>query len=624
MKTIIVGTCGHIDHGKTSLIKALTGINTDRLKEEKIRGITIDLGFTNYKLPSGNKIDFVDVPGHEKFIRNMIAGITGVSAVLFVIAADEGVREQTIEHLQIIEGLGIKKGIIALTKCDNCDEEIQELSIEYIREAFKNTNLCNVPIVKVSSKTKFGIENLIRELENLFLNIDDEEYEEEFRMAVDRVFTVKGSGTVVTGTIIEGKVKYGDILKLYPSLKEIRVREVQSHGKRIFECIKGNRCALNITNVSKDNIKRGEVLSSNLNLETSSIIDCSFYKIKEKQIKKGQRVRVYSGTKEVIGRLYPLDLENKYIQLRLENEILVKKNDSYYIRNYSPVYNLGGGKIIEAKGKKFRKDIEKYKDNVILKEKGTLEERILDLLKKEKLMYLKDLLNNINCNLDEIDNEINKLTEKKYVKVLNCNEKIIIYSKQLDIILKDLKIILSNYHKKNPLENGMSKEELRKKLLVKELKINEFNELLNAIKSEDIINIQKGIVSLKGFNKRLGLNEKKFKDALITELNQGFVSVDIKLLKEKYKINDSLYFKILKFLEEEKDIVILNDGVILSYKSFNIGKIKIKEHLKEKGEITLATCRDILNTNRKIALAFLEELDKLQITKRLENKRVML
>lgn len=624
MKTLIVGTCGHIDHGKTSLIKALTGIDTDRLKEEKRRGITIDLGFTDYELPSGNKIAFVDVPGHEKFVRNMIAGITGVSAVLFVIAADEGVREQTIEHLQIIEGLGIKKGIIALTKCDICDEEIQDLSIEYIREAFKDTNLFNVPIVKVSSKSKFGIDVLIKELENLFLDTYEDEIENDFRMAVDRVFIVKGFGTVVTGTALEGEVKEGDTIKLYPSLKEVRVREVQSYGKKIEKCIKGNRCALNITNVSKDDIKRGEVLSSNLNLETTSIIDCSFYKIREKEVKKGQRVRVYSGTKEVIGRLYPLDSENKYIQLRLENEILVKKNDCYYIRNYSPIYNLGGGEVIEAKGQKFRKNIDIYKEKVILKEKGTVEERILDILKKEKLINISDLIKNIDCSIDELDFGVNELVRKNYAKVLNCKEKIIIYNKQLGIILEELKNILSNYHKKNPLDDGMSKEELRKKIIRKELTINEFNELLNIIKSEDVVNINKGIVSLKSFKKRLGLNEKRFKEDLINELNQGFITVDIKYIREIHKINDSLYFKILKFLEDEREIVILNDGVILSYKIFNIGKGIIKKHLEEKGEITLAMCRDILGTNRKVALAFLEELDKLKITKRVENKRVML
>ncbi len=628
MKTLMIGTCGHIDHGKTSLIKELTGVDTDRLEEEKKRGITIDLGFTDLILKSNRRVSFVDVPGHEKFIRNMIAGITGVDTVLFVIAADEGVMPQTIEHLQIINGLNIKDGVIALTKCDKSDEELIQLIIDDIREAFKGTILENARIIKTSTKTKEGIQELIEFFEETLDNKKENNLDNlPFRMCIDRVFSIKGSGTVVTGTALEGTVKEGDILKLYPSKKSVRVREIQSYGEKQVTGISGNRCAINLTGVAKDDIKRGEVISSEENIESSFIIDCSFNITNNKvdDIKKGQRVRIYHGTKEIMGRIHILDGDKKYIQLRLEEEIISKKGDYYYLRNYSPMYNIGGGRVIEPNGRKIKGSNQLYLNNIILKEKGSIEDNILDKLRREEFLYISELISMNYSNKTNIDKAIEKLLFRKKIEIIkNCKENIIFSVNQLDIIKDELLESLINYHNKNPLEIGISKESLRKMVIKKDIKPKEFNEMLKLLNKDGIMTISGEIISLSNFKRRLNLNQKNFRRDLLKELNAGFINANLEFIKQSNNISELEYKKIINILEQEGEILHLNDDVIIKVEVFNYGVLKVKEYLEDKGEITLGECRDILKTNRKIALAFLEELDCRKITKRVENRRVML
>ncbi|MBM7836157.1 selenocysteine-specific translation elongation factor [Clostridium sardiniense] len=628
MKTLMIGTCGHIDHGKTSLIKELTGVDTDRLEEEKRRGITIDLGFTDLILKSKRRVAFVDVPGHEKFIRNMIAGITGVDTVLFVIAADEGIMPQTIEHLEIINGLNIKNGVIALTKCDKSDEELIQLIIDDIREAFKGSILENARIIKTSTKTKEGIQELIDFFERTLDNKKENDlYDLQFRMCIDRVFSIKGSGTVVTGTALEGEVREGDILKLYPSNKVVRVREIQSYGKKESIGVCGNRCAINLTGIAKDDIKRGEVISSEEDMEASFILDCSFNITNNKvhNIKNRQRVRVYHGTKEVMGRIYIFDEDKKYVQIRLEEGIVSKKGDYYYLRNYSPMYNIGGGRVIEPNGNKIRESNKLYLDNIILKEKGSLEDNILDRLGKEEFLYTSELFNMNDSNKTNIDEAIEKsLYRKKVVIIENCKENIIFSVKQLGIIKDELLESLSDYHNKNPLEIGMPKESLRKIIIKKDIKSKEFNEILKLLNKDEVMTISGEIISLSNFKRRLNLNQKNFKRDLLKELEIGFINVDLDFIKQRNNISELEHKKIINILEQEGEILQLNDDVIIKVEVFNYGVLKVKEYLKDKGEITLGECRDILKTNRKIALAFLEELDCRKITKRVENRRVML
>lgn len=623
MKTLIVGTCGHIDHGKTSLIKALTGVDADRLKEEKARGITIDLGYADYILPSKNRVAFVDVPGHEKFVKNMIAGITGVSLAMIIISAEDGIMPQTIEHFGIIKGLAIEKCVVVITKCDKSNDEVIELIYEEVKELLKGSPFENSKIIKTSAKTKEGIKDLIDYFEEEIKLSKSELDEDVFRMNIDRVFTINGAGTVVTGTIIEGEVNLGDNLFLYPENIEVKARGIQGYGENTKKLTKGNRCAINLSGVSKEEIKRGDVLSLDKNLKTSFIVDCKLNidDSLDKKIKDRQRVRFYVGTKEVIGRIHLLN--DDYIQVRLEEEIISKKGDNYYIRNFSPIYNIGGGKIIEPNAKKAKGDKEKYLDSLKLKEKGSLEENILKELLDIEFLFKEDLIKKFNSK-EEIEKALEKLVHKDLVVILSKSNKNIIFSrKRLDKIESEAFSIIKEYHKKNPLDKGISKEELRKKLTKKEINKNDFNIFIDYL-SENLIESSSGIIYLKDFKKRLSLNQKNFKKELLEELDKGFVPLNLNELYTKHNIKEEDKNKLLNYLNEENEVILLNDGVILTKDTFNFGIDEIYKHFRKNKTLSLGECRDILKTNRKIALSFLEELDNRKITKRGEKDRVLL
>ena len=349
MKNIIIGTAGHIDHGKTTLIKALTGRDTDTLAEEKKRGISINLGFTYFDLPSSKRAGIVDVPGHEKFIKNMLAGAAGIDIVLFVVASDEGVMPQTIEHLDILSFLNIKKGIIVLTKSDTVDDEFKQLVKEDIREKTKGTFLDDADIVEVDSISKNGIDELIKKIDSISNDIEDKNEHSPARLNIDRVFSVKGFGTVVTGTLMEGKISIDDDLIVYPNQLKTKIRSIQVHGENVNTAYAGQRTAINISNIKVEELKRGDVLASPNSLEDSMMLDIklSLVKHSNKSLKHWDRLRLYHGTREILCRVVPLDKEivnpgeSCYAQLRLEESIVAKKLDNIVLRNYSPLETIG-------------------------------------------------------------------------------------------------------------------------------------------------------------------------------------------------------------------------------------------------------------------------------------------
>jgi len=378
MKHIIIGTAGHIDHGKTTLIKALTGRETDTLQEEKNRGISINLGFTYFDLPSGRRAGIIDVPGHEKFIKNMLAGISSIDVVLLVIAADEGIMPQTREHFEILKLLNIKKGIVVLTKSDLVEADWLDMIKEDIKEEFKDTFLEDAPIHAVSSKTKMGFEELIVDIDKLTEEVEAKDTEGHFRLPVDRSFSISGFGTVVTGTIISGKVSLGDTVEIYPGKVKAKVRGIRVHDVPSELGEAGQRCAINLANIKVSEVQRGNVVAKEDIMEPSLIIDCKLYHIKtaEKSIVNRQRVRLYHGTEEIICRIIPLDKEEikpgqwAYVQLRLEKPITVQRNDRYIIRSYSPMNTIAGGIIIEPNAKKSKKVTVEYLEELKLKESG--------------------------------------------------------------------------------------------------------------------------------------------------------------------------------------------------------------------------------------------------------------
>lgn len=425
MKHVVIGTAGHIDHGKTALIRALTGRETDTLKEEKERGISINLGFTFFNLPSGKKAGIIDVPGHEKFIKNMLAGVSGIDLVLMVIAADEGVMPQTREHFEILQLLNVNKGIIVVTKIDLVDEEWLDMVLEDIKKEFKGTFLENAPICKVSSKTKIGLDSLAKEIDRLTEDVSCKDVRGHFRLPVDRVFSISGFGTVVTGTVISGSIREGEQVQIYPSKVLSKVRGIQINDKQVKRAEAGERCGINLANVKTSNIDRGDVISLENLMEPSLMIDCKLHYLKSapKPLKNRQRVRIYHGTSEIICRVVILDKkevnpgEDSYVQFRLEKQLTSQRKDRFVIRSYSPMSTIGGGIIIEPSAKKAKRFNEEYIEELRIKEKGNTQNILEGVIKNLSENYPKeeDILKALGKNEVSIKNQLKKLDRKSVV-----------------------------------------------------------------------------------------------------------------------------------------------------------------------------------------------------------------
>ena len=381
MKNIIIGTAGHIDHGKTTLIKALTGRNTDRWEEEQRRGITIDLGFTWFDLKNGDRVGIIDVPGHEKFINNMVAGVVGMDLVMLVVAADEGIMPQTREHMDILGLLGIKKSILVLNKCDLVDEEWLELVEEEIQEELKGTFLEDAPVVRVSAATGQGLE----ELTDTIIRVMADEVEEKDtqtipRLPIDRVFTLSGFGTIITGTLISGTISKEDVLEMYPIGKECKIRSIQVHGQDKDKCYAGQRVAINLSNIKKKEIHRGCVIAPKNSMKNTDLLDVKLSVLPDSMriVTNHERLHLYTGTSEILCRAVLLDKEeigpgeSGLVQLRLEEEIALKRGDRFVVRFYSPMETIGGGVVLEPNPVRKKRFDEKAIEELKKKESGSL------------------------------------------------------------------------------------------------------------------------------------------------------------------------------------------------------------------------------------------------------------
>ncbi|KYH34505.1 selenocysteine-specific elongation factor [Clostridium tepidiprofundi DSM 19306] len=634
MKNVIIGTAGHIDHGKTTLIKALTGRETDTLKEEKKRGISINLGFTYFDLPSGKRAGIIDVPGHEKFIKNMLAGVSGVDAVLLVIAADEGIMPQTREHLEILQLLDVKKGIIVLTKADMVDDEWLSLVKEDIVEELKGTFLEKAPIHSVSSVTCQGIKELIHEIDNITEEIEAKDTGGHFRLPVDRAFSVSGFGTVVTGTIISGQVKLGDNVEVYPKKIITKVRGIQVHGKSADIGFAGQRCALNLSNVKVNDIGRGDVVAAEELMEPSMMIDCKLYYLKgmKKPLVNRQRVRLYHGTNEILCRVVLLDKEeiepgeSGYVQFRLESPLTAQRNDRYVIRSYSPMITIGGGSIIEPVAKKAKRFDEEYIEEIKLKESGTTAGILDNVIKKlshefpDKMLIIKSL----GKNEENIEEKLEKLVEEnKIICLSSMNKSIYIHKEFLEDKLEEIKKLLANYHKEFPLRVGMSKEEIKNRIFGKSIKQKVYDEILEIFQYKKEINVYDKFIALYDFNIKLDEIQSKMKENIINIYDKAKFSPpkfsDL-LNCESDKNNFKMVYEML--IESEVLIKTSEDCVFLK-KHYNNAIDIVVDYIKQNGSLTTSVAREILNTNRKFAVSLLENFDNLKITKRVGNERVL-
>jgi len=634
VKNIIIGTAGHIDHGKTTLIKAITGRDTDRLKEEKERGISIELGFTYFDLPSGRRAGIVDVPGHEKFIKNMLAGIMGIDIVALVVAADEGVMPQTKEHLDILNLLNIDKGIVVVTKSDLVDDEWLSLVVEDIKEYLKGTFLENSAIIPVSSTTKKGIDEVIHTIDNLTENIRERDINETPRLPVDRIFSISGFGTIVTGTLIEGKFEVGDEIQVFPGNKKGRIRSIQVHGQDSNAGYGGQRVAINIAGLKKSEIQRGNVIAPVASMSPTMMVDVKFELLKSSQriIENRTRLRLYIGSSEVLCRVVFLDRdqltpgESCYAQLRLEEEVVAKRGDRFIIRFYSPMMTIGGGEIIESNPpKRKRFDAETIKE-LELKEKGDIEEVVEKIIHDKSKDFLSVEQLSVLTVLQEskLEDIINKLLLDGKVVVFNLQkDKYVIHNtyfiKLTEKIVNELKI----FHQKYPLKSGMAKEELRSRYF-SNLKPRLGETYINKLIQDEIIVQINESVALKGFEVKFNDLQLEIKNSIEeVYLSKKFSAPKIDELFESLKYNKDDIQHVFDALLDSGILVKIKEDNIIHKEVYNEAINLLKQYIVENGSINVAQLRDLLNSNRKMAISMLEYCDDKKITKRIEDRRII-
>lgn len=625
MKNIIIGTAGHVDHGKTALIKALTGIETDRIKEEKKRGITIELGFAYLDLPDGEKAGIIDVPGHEKFVKNMLAGAGGIDLALLVVAADEGFMPQTREHLGILSLLNISEGIIVVTKKDMVDEDWLEIVCDEIRQEVQGTFLENAQIIPVSSYTGEGIEQL---RQAIFTMIDQKtqikNLDVPFRIPVDRIFSVEGFGTVITGTLIEGTMKVGDPVTVYPSRIESRIRNLQVHSQNVQEAYAGQRVAVNLAGLKKTDLNKGDVIAVPDSMHTTMMIDIHLTVLKDcdREIRNATRLHLYHGARDILCKIVLLDRdsvgagESCYAQLRLEEEIAVKTGDRFVLRFYSPVETIGGGVILDSNPFKHKRNDAVVLESLKLKEGGSDREKISAALRDYSARFetLDFLQIQTGIPKEQFDQQINKLIKDKVA--FRVSDNVVIHTDYLNRLKDSAVKLLESYHKENPLREGMKKDEFRNKLIKYE-DISVVDKITDSLVNRKVLKYVNNCVALADFEVQQDNNQQEIENAF---LQGGFSPESPDQIAARFpKVKN--FKQVLESLVNTGKLVRVEEKILLHADYYNKALTLAKEHVDQNGQITLAEMRDLMGASRKFAVAVLEYWDKRGITKKVGDAR---
>ena len=631
MKQIILGTAGHIDHGKTSLIKALTGINTDRLKEEQLRGITIELGFASMDLPNGQHLGIVDVPGHEKFVKTMVAGATGIDMVVMVIAADEGIMPQTREHMEICTLLNIRHGLVVLTKSDMVDEEWLELVTEDVRSFTTGSFLENFPILPVSSITGQGIPGLIQALETLSASIPDRSTTNLFRLPVDRVFTMKGFGTVITGTLISGMIHVGDSVMIYPSGVTSKVRGIQVHNAGVEQAVSGMRTAINFQGLEKASINRGDVLSSPNALTSSFMVDIGLHYLKsnKKPVKNRTRIRFHTGTSEVLGNLILLDSEElspgstTAAQLRLDAPVAVVKDDRFVIRSYSPIRTIGGGSILNPIPQKHKR----FKPEVF-----TGIQKLVDLSPEEVLTHhaqeagyqgisFSDLRIMTNTSDKKLDASIQRLLSDKVLLIIDREQRVYIHRICFEQLFAEAGSLLKAFHKTNPLKLGMPKEELKSRL-PPQISSKLFTLMIQQMAKTGQVVQEENMIRLAAHTVSLGQDQTDIRQKILDAYQQnGLTPPYFKEFCKTQCLDETQSKQVLHVLVDEGLIVRIKDDLYFHQEAITMIKKKLVEFLNVHGEITTPQFKDMTGASRKFVIPIIEYFDARNVTIRVGDIR---
>ncbi len=617
----VVGTAGHVDHGKSTLVKALTGIDPDRLKEEKEREMTIDLGFAWLTLPSGQTVSIVDVPGHEGFIKNMLAGVGGIDAALLVIAADEGVMPQTREHLAILDLLQVKGGVVALTKKDVVDPEWIEMVSADVRTELAETILANAKIIPVSSKTRDGIKDLLAELDRLLETVAAKNNLGKPRLPIDRVFSIAGFGTVVTGTLIDGSFAVGQEIEIVPGGKRGRVRGLQTHKSKLERATPGSRVAMNLSGLAVEDLARGQVVALPGTLAATTLLDArvQYLASAPKALEHNAEVDFFTGSAEVPARVRLLDhAELKpgdigWVQLQLAAPVAVAKNDRFIIRFPSPSITIGGGVIVDpnatTRHRRFKPDVIARLETLA---RGTPDEIVLQFLAARGAhpADAKEIATGTGLSTEVVAQALTAQAANvvalgaAYITLPNWNA-----------LAEKIRAALDEFHRQNPLRAGLSREELKSRL---GLAPRVFDRVIERATAENILSASEDLVRRPDFVVKFAPELQKKIDALLAQFDRAPYAPPSAQDAEAAIGADAV-----NALVTQGKLVRLNDQVLLAPKAFNAMQDWVVATIRAQGEVTAAQVRDQFNTSRKYAVGLLEYLDTIRVTKRVGDARVL-
>ena len=638
MKSVIVGTAGHIDHGKSALVKALTGTDPDRWEEEKRRGITIDLGFAHLDLGPDLRLGFVDVPGHERFIKNMLAGVGGIDLVLLIVAADESIKPQTREHFDICRLLGIQKGAVVITKSDLVEKDILDLVRLEVRDFVAGSFLESAPIVAVSSRTGEGLEALRAELLRLGSDIPAKSTDRPFRLPIDRAFVMKGFGAVVTGTLISGKIEKEAEAEVFPLGKRARVRGIEVHNESVREAMAGQRTALNLAGIEAQELARGMMLAPPGLFETTTRIDVAISLLPSaRPLKNRARVHFHCWTAETIAEAVLLDQKElkpgarAFAQLRLSEPALFLPGDRFIIRQFSPVVTLGGGVILDSLPPKHRLGDPAIAQSLTILESGTPDARLELMTEQAGETSLGALVSRTGWTADEVLRVAGRLAGNQRVRALGSPPALLVHESHFALLARRIEELLGLFHAANPLVAGISREDLRGRLAEKtgrDLRLPSpllFNTVLQEFSARGKVILDGENVRLAGRGVQLTAEEATAKDQISRAFEQAGLAVpSVKEVLARLRVDRTRAEKILKILLKEGTLAKITEDLVFHASALARLRETVLQHKQRSNRISIPVFKDLTGLTRKYAIPLLEYLDRERVTRREGDERIIL
>lgn len=633
MKQIVLGTAGHIDHGKTALIKALTGIDTDRLKEEKERGITIELGFAFLVLPSGLRMGIVDVPGHEKFVKHMVAGAWGIDLVALVVAADEGIMPQTREHLDICRLLGVKKGLVVVSKIDLADPELVQLIAEEVGELVAGTFLEGAPVVNVSAVTGEGIPQLLTTLDKLANEIQGRTSEGLLRLPIDRVFTMRGFGTVVTGTLVSGSISVGDTVQIMPSVREGKVRGIQVHNEIVQTAKAGQRTAVNLQGIGKSHINRGDVLIHPHTITPTYMVDVYLEHLPNspRPLRNRRKQRFHIGTSSTLSTIVLLDREelapgeSGFVQLRFEKPVVAFPQDRFVIRGSSAIQTLGGGVVIDSHPDKHKRLARDVLDGLAILRDGEEDEVLIHHLASSGVrgMALKELRERVNIPPDRLSKLLRGLMVKGEIVAIDGDDGTFLHHLGYEELKKETVSYILEFHGRYPLRPGPSKEEVKSKL-PKTVEAKLFQHILKELVDLKEVLVEKDKLRLSTHRVSLRDDQERLKNKVERLFAQaGLQSPSIKELASSLSTDESEVRNVVRLLVEEGVMIKAKEDLYFHAEAVEKLKGELIQFLRAHHEMTTAEFKELTRVSRKYAIPLIEYFDNSKVTIRVGEKRLL-